>query len=226
MNIQTKNKMKRKINRITMWTLSIIAGYLLVGLIIHHWILPTKTPDYSVYFKVGTSFHSNLEGLTQTVVKIENGNLITDIAMHPKSAGPVAHLHEKFDETFTVKNGTLSMQYGSEIKKVTTGQTIVIPKNTPHKPFNETDSIVVVTSAMPLDFAYCLSQIYPFWDENVANSKPPKILFQLAVFGDKFDSYPTVDAPPKPVLKTLKFLLAPTARLIGFKNYNEEYQPK
>ncbi len=209
-----------------MWILSIIVGYLLVGLIIHHWVLPTKTPDFSNYFKVGKSFHSKLEGLTQTVVKVENGNLMTDIEIQPKSAGPVTHIHEKFDETFTVKSGTLSMQYGSEIKKFTAGQSIVIPKNTPHKPFNETDSIVVVTSEMPLDFAYCLSQIYPFWDENKANTKPPKILFQLAVFGDKFDSYPTVDAPPKPILKALKFLLAPTARLIGYKNYNEQYQPK
>jgi mannose-6-phosphate isomerase-like protein (cupin superfamily) len=209
-----------------MWTLSIIVGYLLAGLLIHHWILPSKTPDYSDYFKVGKSFHSKLEGLSQKVVDVKNGNLITDIEIQPKSAGPVTHIHEKFDESFTVKSGTLSIQYGTEIKKITTGQTIVIPKNTPHKPFNETDSIVVVTSEMPLDFAFCLSQIYPFWDENEANSKPPKILFQLAVFGDKFDSYPTVDAPPKPVLKTLKFLLAPTARLMGYKNYNQKYQLK
>jgi mannose-6-phosphate isomerase-like protein (cupin superfamily) len=209
-----------------MWTLSIIVGYLLVGLLIHHWILPSKTPDYSDYFKVGKSFHSKLEGLSQKVVDVKNGNLITDIEIQPKSEGPVTHIHEKFDESFTVKSGTLSIQYGTEIKKITTGQTIVIPKNTPHKPFNETDSIVVMTSEMPLDFAFCLSQIYPFWDENEANSKPPKILFQLAVFGDKFDSYPTVDAPPKPVLKTLKFLLAPTARLMGYKNYNQKYQLK
>lgn len=218
--------MKRKIKKTTMLTLSIIAGYLIFGLIIHHWILPTKTPDYNEYFKVKTSFHSKLEGLTQTVVRIENGNLVTDIAIQPKSGGPATHLHEKFVETFTVKSGTLSMQYGTEIKKIKTGQTIVIQKNTPHKPFNETDSIVVVASKMPLDFAFCLSQIYPFWDENEANSKPPKILFQLAMFGDKFDSYQTVDAPPRPVLKTLKFLLAPTARLIGYKNYNKDYQPK
>ena len=170
-----------------MWTLSIIVGYLLAGLLIHHWILPSKTPDYSDYFKVGKSFHSKLEGLSQKVVDVKNGNLITDIEIQPKSAGPVTHIHEKFDESFTVKSGTLSIQYGTEIKKITTGQTIVIPKN---------------------------------------NSKPPKILFQLAVFGDKFDSYPTVDAPPKPVLKTLKFLLAPTARLMGYKNYNQKYQLK
>jgi mannose-6-phosphate isomerase-like protein (cupin superfamily) len=209
-----------------MWILYFFASYLLAGLIIHHWVLPVKHPDYSDYFKVGNAFNSRLEGLKQTVVKVENGNLITDIEIQPMSAGPVTHIHETFDEIFTVKSGILSMQYGTETKTITAGQTIVIPKNTPHKPFNETDSMVVVTSEMPLGFAYCLSQIYCFWDENEANSKPPKILFQLAVFGDKFDSYPTEKAPPPPVLKTLKFLLAPTARLLGFKNYNEDYKPK
>lgn len=218
--------MKPKLRKMAIWTVSIIASYFIVGLVIHYWIFPIKNPDLTDYFKVGQSFNSKLEGLTQTIVKVENGLLTTDITIQAKSNGPVPHIHENFEETFVVKSGTLSMLYGNDIKKFTTGQTIVIPKDTPHKPFNETDSVVVVTSVMPLDFAFCLSQIYPFWDENEANSKPPKVLFQLAVFGNKFDSYPTADAPPKPVLKTLKFLLAPTARLIGYKNYNEEYRPK
>ncbi len=209
-----------------MWILLIIGSYFIVGLIIHHWIIPTQTPKYNDYFEVGQSFHSTLEGLTQTITNVGNEMLTTDLEIQAKSKGPVTHTHEKFDEVFTVKSGVLSMQYGTEIKKITTGQTIVIPKNTPHRPFNETDAVVVVVCEMPLDMAYCLSQIYPFWDENQANTKPPKLLFQLAVFGDKFDSYPTIDAPPKPVLKALKFLLAPTARLLGYKNYNEDYKPK
>ncbi len=223
---KTINTVKQKVKKMAILTISIIASYFIVGLIIHHWIFPTKTPNFNDYFKVGQSFHSKLEGLTQTIVKVENGLLTTDITIQAKSNGPVPHIHENFEETFVVKSGTLSMLYGNDIKKFTAGQTIVIPKETPHKPFNETDSLIVVTSTMPLDFAYCLSQIYPFWDENDANAKPPKVLLQLAVFGDKFDSYPTVDAPPKPALKLLKFLLAPTARLIGYKNYNEDYRPK
>ncbi len=216
----------KQIKKITMWFFSILAAYLLIGLLIHHLIIPSKMPDLNEYFQVGKSYESKLEGLNQTVVKIENGNLITDIYFNAKSAGPITHIHENFDEIFTVKSGTLSMQFGDEIKKLKAGETIIIPKNTEHKPFNETNSVVVVTSEMPLEFAYCLSQIYPFWDENEANSKPPKVLFQLAVFGNNFDSYPTKDAPPKPVLKTLKFLLAPSARLLGYKNYNENYRPK
>ena len=209
-----------------MWALTLIAAYLIVGLVIHHWIFPVHNPDFNGYFRSGTSFTSNLEGLTQTVVKVENGLLTTEVTLEPNSKGPVIHTHEKFDEVFTVKAGVLSMQFGDEVRKLGVGQTLIIPKNTPHKPFNETDSAVVVTSVMPVDFGYCLSQIYPFWDENESNTKPPKILFQLAVFGDKFDSYPTVDAPPKPVLKAMKFLLAPTARLMGYKNFNEQYRPQ
>lgn len=218
--------MKRIIKSTAMWVLTIIASYFIIGLIFHHWIFPNRKPNYSDFFKVGHSFHSKLEGLTQTIVKVENEKLTTDILIQPKSNGPVAHLHEKFDETVTVKSGTLSMQYGNDVKRFTAGQTIVIPKNTPHKPFNETDSVVLLTCVMPLDFAFCLSQIYPFWDEDEANTKPPKVLFHLAVFGNKFDSYPTEDAPPKPILKLFKFLLAPTARLMGYKYLNTDYLPK
>lgn len=218
--------MLQKIKKIVNGTLLVFTSYIVVGLVIHHWILPLKSPKYEDYFQIGKSYSSKLEGIKQTIVKLEENKLTTDITLYPKTNGPVVHFHENFDETFTVKSGTLSMEFGSEIKKLTAGQTLVIPKNTPHRPFNETDSLVIVTSEMPADFAFCLSQIYPFWDENINNSKPPKILFQLAVFGDKFDSYPTINAPPKPILKTLKFLLAPTARLLGFKNYNQVYNPK
>jgi hypothetical protein len=74
--------MKQKIKKITMWTFLIILTYLIVGLIIHHWILPTKTPDLNQYFKVGQSFNSKLEGLTQTIVKVENGQLTTEIEIN------------------------------------------------------------------------------------------------------------------------------------------------
>lgn len=109
--------MKQKIKKTTMWVLSIILAYFVVGLLIHHWIIPTKTTDHNSYFAPGTSFHSKLEGLSQTVVEIKDKNLITEITIQPGSTGPVTHLHENFDESFTVISGTPSVQYGSEVKK-------------------------------------------------------------------------------------------------------------
>ena len=76
--------MKQKLKKMAILIISIIAGYLIVGLIIHHWIFPTKTPDLSNYFVVGQSFHSKLEGLSQTIVKAENGLLTTDIKIQAK----------------------------------------------------------------------------------------------------------------------------------------------
>ncbi len=209
-----------------MWILATLAAYLIVGLLLHHFIFPVQAPDYQTYFKTGVSFRSNLEGLTQQVVKAEQDTLTAEITLDPGAPGPVTHFHERFDEVFTVSQGTLSMQVGEEIRHLSAGETIVIPRGVAHRPFNETDSAVVVTSKLPVDFAYCLSQIYPFWDENEANSKPPKVLFQLAVFGSRFDSFPTQDAPPQPILKTLKFLLAPTARILGYQFYKEAYAPQ
>lgn len=204
----------------------VLAGYLLIGLILHHWVFPTQTPDFATYFSSGKSFHSKLEGMTQTVVATSGENIVLDITLQPRANGPVSHQHTRFDEKFTVKSGTLSLQLGDKIQHYTAGESVVIPKFTPHRPFNETDSLVVFTGEMPTHFAYCLSQIYPFWDENEANTRPPKLLMQLAVFGEDFDSFPTENAPPKDVLKTLKWILAPTARLMGYKFYNPNYLPK
>jgi mannose-6-phosphate isomerase-like protein (cupin superfamily) len=211
--------MKRKIKRMLLWFFAAVGIYIAAGLIIHHWIVPVQKPDFAGYFTPGKSFSSKLEGITQTVVSTDGGYVNTAIVIAPKAAGPVAHAHEHFEEVFTVKSGELSVLIGTEIKKIPAGETIKIPPNTVHKPFNETDSAVTITCRMPLSFAFCLSQVYPFWDAAEKNTKPPAVLFQLAVYGNDFDSYPAEKAPPRGLLKFLKFMLAPTARLLGYRYY-------
>ena len=210
--------------KIFTWVGLLLVAYLGLGLVIHHWVAPVETPDYATYFVPGSVFESKLEGLSQKVVKLENGMVETEVTLQPKTKGPLPHAHELFAESFVVERGVQSMQYGSEIMRLRAGESVVIPIGETHRPFNETDSVVVLRATMPADFAYCLSQVYPAWDEDPKNSVPPNVLFQLAVFGDHFDSYPTENAPPKPVLKAFKFLLAPTARLLVYTNYEEKYR--
>lgn len=213
--------MKRKIKRMLTWFFAFVGIYIVAGLVIHHWLVPVQKPDFANYFTHRKSFSSRLEGITQTVVSINEGYVNTEIVIAPKAAGPVAHTHENFEETFTVKSGELSILIGREVKKIQAGETIKIPHNIVHKPFNETDSAITISCSMPLTFAFCLSQLYPFWDANEKNTKPPKLLFQLAVYGNDFDSYPAENGPPKPMLRFLKFILAPTARLLGYQYYQQ-----
>jgi hypothetical protein len=47
---------------------------------------------------------------------------------------------------------------------------------------------------------------------------------QLSVYGDDADSW-IAAGPPLGVQKAMRIVMAPTARLLGYKNYYEEYRP-
>ena len=139
--------------------------------------------------------------------------------------GPLEHIHYGFDETFTVKHGVLKLLVNGEVKTLNAGESYHIPKGTPHKPFNESDEIVIVEGNsnrnLPTKFAYCLKQFYPFMDSMGENPNTFKLLMQLSVYGNDMDTW--IPGPPIAVQKALRFIMAPTARLFGYKNY---YEPK
>lgn len=197
----------------------IILTYLAGGLLIHYLLLPEKEPDYAAYFKTHQNFESKMEGMRLSVKDVVGNKCNFSVTIMPHATGPIPHSHENFEEKFFVKNGLLSIEANGVVKRLRRGESITINPNTIHRPFNETDSVVILehnTMQMPCSFAYSLSRLYGFWDRSDANRKPPALLLKLAVFGSMFDSWPAREAPPKPVLKALKFLLAPTARLMGY----------
>ncbi|HLM02620.1 MAG TPA: cupin domain-containing protein [Pyrinomonadaceae bacterium] len=220
--------MKQKIKRILLWKLLIITGYLIGGIIFHHYLFPPAKPEYASYFKPGDKFHSHWEAVEQTVLSQKDGWLVMNCVLGPKAAGPPVHIHENFDETFFVKQGVLSVLLNGEKKTVRAGEKIHIPKGTPHKPFNETDLPVVIENAdgegtFPVEFGYHLSQFYAVVDDLGENPSYFKLIMQLSVYGEEMDSW-LADAPSIGVQKAMRFTLAPTARLLGYKNYYEEYR--
>lgn len=221
--------MRKTIKSILFWKAVIIIGYFGIGIIFHHYLFPPQKPDYASYFKTGDKFQSNWEGFEQTVISQKDGWLNTKVVMRPKSAGPPVHIHEHFDETFMVKEGVMSVLINGEKKTVRAGESVHIPKGTPHKPFNESDLPVIVEDengkSFPLEFGYHLSQIYPLIDSLDGKPSDLTMILQFSVYGDNFDSL-IADGPPIGVQKAIRFLLAPTARLLGYKNYYEEYRIK
>jgi len=204
-----------------------ILAYLGIGYFLHSVIFPEYKPDISNYFKPGDEFYSKEEGLRQTVIKQENGKVYCRIEIEPQAQGPPVHIHTKFDEVFVGGNHPLNMIVGKEEKVLNPGEKIVIPKGTPHKPYNKSDSTVLLimteNEAFPEDFAVYLSQVYGFMDESEDNMKPPKIIFQMAMFNQYFDSY-LGEGPPVIVQKALYFLLVPLARSLGYKSYYKKYE--
>ena len=226
--------MKQKIKRIFLWTSLIVVGYFMIGIILNYYIFPEKKPDLANYFQSGDKFHSKSEGFDQTVLWQKDGWVRISLAIQPKGFGPPEHIHTNLDETFTVKEGVLSILVNGEKKTLQKGESLTVTRGTPHKPFNETNLPVIVEStedekSLPVEFAYHLSQLYPFVDSLGENPSNFALMMQLSVYGNEMDAY-LADGPPISVQKAMRFLLAPTARLLGYRNYYEKYriehQPK
>ena len=219
----------RKTIRILFWPAAVLAGYLVVGIILSDFVFPPEKVDYASYFRPGDKLISNFEGFDQTILAVNDGWLHTRLEVRPHAAGPPEHFHEAFEETFTVKSGTLSILVNGEKSTLRAGETISIPPMAKHKPFNETGEVVVIESdnprTLPAQFGYILSQLYGFMDTYPNGPNTPQMLMQLSVYGNDADSY-IADGPPLTVQKAMRVLMAPTARLLGYKNSYEEYRPK
>jgi mannose-6-phosphate isomerase-like protein (cupin superfamily) len=192
--------------------------YFIIGGVIFNHLAKVQVPDFKDYLLKNSKFLSKEEGFTQEVKNVENDWVHLRVFLSPRAAGPPEHIHENFDEYFVVEQGTASILVGGKKLILKAGEHIVIPKGTPHKPFNETNEIVVLNDTsnqhptMPCEFAYGLSKLYPYMDK--FGSESPKVLLQLAALGNSIDTW-VVKAPIQ-VQKTIRWLLGPTARLFGY----------
>lgn len=219
-------KKLKKILKVTSFSL---LAYLGIGYLFHLVIFPEYKPDISNYFKPGDEFNSKKEGLRQTVIKQENGKVYCKIEIEPRADGPPVHIHTKFDEGFVGGDRPLNILVGKDEKILNPGEKLLVTKGTPHKPYNKSDSTVILTmtenAAFPEEFAVYLSQVYGYMDESEDNMRLSKIIFQMAMFTQYFDSY-IEEGPPVFLQKGLYFLVVPAARMMGFKSYYKKYEIK
>jgi len=217
----------KKIKKLLKIVSTLFIVYLGIGYLLHLIIFPEYKPDISNYFNAGDVFYSKEEGLRQTVLKQENGKVYCKIELEPHAEGPPVHIHTGFDEVFVGGDHPINIQFASEEKVLNPGGKLVIPKGTPHKPYNTNDSTVTLIMTedvgFPEELAVYLSQVYGYMDESEDNMKPPKVIFQMAMFNQYFDSY-LGEGPPVMIQMCLNFLVVPLARLIGYKSYYKKYE--
>lgn len=215
--------------RIVVGVFSAVVLYFIFSIVISEHVFPAEKPDVQGYFKPGDRLASKFEGFDQTVLAVNGGWLHTRLEVRPGAVGPPEHFHEKFSETFTVNSGTLSILLNGEKRTLRAGETLTIPPMTRHKPFNETNETVVVESddprTIPLEFGYILSQLYGFMDEHPGGPSTRQMILQLSVHENDADTW-IADGPSLNMQKAMRVLLKPTARVLGYKNYYEQYRPR
>ncbi len=203
--------------------LVLFVAYLVIGNLLHRAIFPQAAPDPASYPRVGDVVASRSEGLTQKITGIEGGWIISELVVEPNAPGPPLHYHEFFDERFYVVEGSLHVQVDGEEKVVGPGESILVPAGVGHQPFNPTAAKVVLTSkepVMPITFAACLVQLYAVMDaqEPVSNFG---MALQMSVIDPICDTH--LVEIPAPIEGLSKVVLAPAARLLGYRNYYHEH---
>lgn len=195
------------------------AVYFLLGGLIFNYLFPPKHPTYVDYFQQKPTLESKVEGVRMRVKKIANDQAFLKVEIMPGAEGPPEHVHKTFDEYFVVEKGSLSILIDGQKKILSEGESIIIKAGTPHKPFNESDEVVILNdiystkATMTAEFAYGLAQLYPQMD-NLGEANSPKMLLHLAAKGNRFDTW--VSDVPIPAQQSIRWLLGPTARLLGF----------
>lgn len=200
-----------------------VATYLLIALLFS--ILPTSKPEFEQVFVPNSHFRNRVQGNEQIILGYQDGRVRILGQVKPHAEGPPEHVHTQFDEPFSVTDGTLSLLVNGEKKRLRAGESFTVPQGTYHKFFNDTDSVATVVGDAPAEFTFVLTQLYGLTNEDAAIFQSPRFLLQLSVWGNDFDSY-LKDGPPPVVVKTLKFLLLPIAKLAGYQYANPAYFPK
>ena len=197
---------------------SAIALYFGLGALFHYVVFPEEAPPEWAFARSGHSFETPTgESFRLIRGPLETGGEFSEahFDLVPGGHAARAHIHPHQEERFEVLSGSLTALVGDEERVVSPGETLVVPPGTPHQPFNRGDvemrSIARITPAGKLGL---------FFGQMSGLDFRPGFL-QMMLFVQAYDAYPA--SPPPAVMRAMSFLLAPTARLVGYRSFYPEY---
>lgn len=130
--------------------------------------------------------------------EISNDQLgVYEIVLAPMAIGAQLHYHRFMDETFIIKEGTLTMQVGTQIHQVEAGSVAYAPRFTPHSFRNDTNEEVKLI----LIFNPSSKREGFFRGLNEVLSEVPINPEQYLKLYNKYDSFPVDTSNMIPVRK-------------------------
>jgi quercetin dioxygenase-like cupin family protein len=158
--------------------------------------------------------------------KENNGEQLSyRFTLRPGGFKPVLHIHEKQDEIFEVLSGKLTYNLNGELKTAGAGQTITLPKGSPHTHYNgqANEELVMIQTIRPaLDAEWLVDSILGLTKDKKIINGQPKFL-QVMVWLRYYKARTYLAQVPVALQNALAYLLAPVARLLGYKAAYKEY---
>ncbi|HET6443755.1 MAG TPA: cupin domain-containing protein [candidate division Zixibacteria bacterium] len=156
-----------------------------------------------------------------------NGELIvSDLRVRPGGAVLGAHIHRDADERFTVLTGKIGYMLGGQNGILQAGDSADLPRGIPHDWWNAGDEearvIVEIRPGTRMELMiltmFCLAR------EGKTNSKGMPNLLQMALISQEFEDVFQPLNPPVWVQRIVFGILAPIARLLGYKAIYPHHQ--
>jgi quercetin dioxygenase-like cupin family protein len=179
--------------------------------------------------KAGEVYENPVTG-ERAVIRIgtdsTNGErLVVDTSVRPGGAVMGEHIHPRMEERFTVLRGKVGFRLSGRVAIAEPGAELTAPPGTPHDWWNAGPEEALVRFEMrpAARFEAMIRNAFGLAQDGKVNKRGMPNLLQTAVFAREFADVMEFTRPPRIVQRVLFGLLAPVARLLGYRGSYEEY---
>ncbi|HEX3129916.1 MAG TPA: cupin domain-containing protein [Thermoanaerobaculia bacterium] len=151
--------------------------------------------------------------------------LVIDMQARPGAAGAGEHIHPTIDERFTVTRGRVGVLIDGRQSIAGPGDSIHFPPGIPHDWWNagEEEAHLVLEIQPAARFEEMLRNLLGLAQDGRTNARGTPGLLQCALLAREFDDVLHFTKPHRLIQTVLFRILAPIARLRGYRGSYPEY---
>lgn len=151
--------------------------------------------------------------------------LVAEGFIRPGGAVTGEHVHPGIEEWFMVVSGRVGFRLDGRESIAAPGERLYVPAGMSHDWWNAGDeeARVVVEISPAARFEEMISNLFGLAQDGKTNEKGMPNLLQVALFAREFEDVLYFTKPPRIIQKALFGVLAPVARLLGYRGSYPEY---
>jgi quercetin dioxygenase-like cupin family protein len=151
--------------------------------------------------------------------------LVADLHVRPGGAVMGEHFHPAMEEGFAVLRGRLGYRLDGREGVAEPGERLHVPQGAVHDWWNlgDEEAQVRVEISPGARFEEMIRNAFGLARDGKTDARGRPRLLQAALFAREFDDVIRFTRPPRPVQKALFGVLAPIARLLGYRGSYPQY---
>ena len=153
--------------------------------------------------------------------------LVADLYVGPGGRVAAEHVHPILTEWFTVLSGRVGFRLDGRESVAKIGERLRVKPGTVHDWWNAgvEEAHVVVEVSPAARFEEAISNTFGLARDGKTNASGMPNLLQLALLSREFENVLYFTSPPRALQKVLFAVLAPVARLLGYRATYPQYGP-